>query len=370
MEYRWQVIAPGSSWMKKRRSLATLSDVARTAGVGVGTASRVLNGGINVSPKTLKRVEAAIERLGYLPNHAARVLKGGRTRIVGLLVPSIADSFFARCAESAERVARRYDSLLIVAVINNERGAEINSLNILMSHRPDGLLIVPSDFANEEFARFVGNSTVPIVTLDRPLFGSGCASVITDNFDAARKATHHLIGHGYQRILCFGREPKLYTIQERVRGYRQAMKEAGLSPLVDTSLSADGSSAPRSLAAHLNSFRPPRAIFTLKNSSTVAALQALQLLKVAVPSRVALLGFDDFELAGTLRPSISVVQQPMEEVGQKAAEILFAQLEHARGFRRSSGLSPEPVVLENRLVLRKSCGCRSSRGEISQASST
>ena len=342
--------------MKRKGSHATLSDVARMAGVGVGTASRVVNGGMNVSPKTLKKVESAIRQLEYKPNHAARILKGGRTKTVGLLVPSIADSFFARCAEAAEKVARLHDSLLIVAVTNNEHDTEMNSLNVLMRHRPDGLLIVPSDFADEEFARFIRSSTIPIVTLDRPLFGSGCVSVITDNFEAARKATLHLTKHGYKRILCLGREPELYTIQERLRGYRQAMEEAGLFPLVDTSLNEDKSAAARSLAAHLKSPRPPEAIFTLKNSSTVATFQTLQQLKVTIPSQLALLGFDDFELAGTLRPSISVIQQPIEEVGRKAAEILFAQLEDAHFTKRSGGFDPEPVVLENRLVLRKSCG--------------
>jgi LacI family transcriptional regulator len=343
--------------MKKRGSHATLSDVARLAGVGVGTASRVVNGGINVSPKTLKKVESAIRQLEYKPNHAARILKGGRTKTVGLLVPSIADSFFARCAEAAEKIARLHDSLLIVAVTNNERDAEMNSLNVLMRHRPDGLLIVPSDFADEEFARFIRSSAIPIVTLDRPLFGSGCASVITDNFEAARKATNHLIKHGYRRILCFGREPELYTIQERLRGYCHAMEEAGLAPLVDTSLNQDDkASVARSLAMHLKSSQAPEAIFTLKNSSTVTTFQALQRLKVAIPSQVALLGFDDFELAGTLRPAISVIQQPIEEVGKKAAEILFAQLEDAHFTKRSTGFDPEPEMLESRLMLRKSCG--------------
>lgn len=340
--------------MKRRSSHATLSDVARLAGVGVGTASRVVNGGLNVSPKTLKKVESAIRQLEYKPNHAARILKGGRTKTVGLLVPSIADSFFARCAEAAEKVARQHDSLLIVAVTNNEHDAEMNSLNVLMRHRPDGLLIVPSDFADEEFARFIRKSVIPIVTLDRPLFGSGCASVITDNFGAARKATTHLIKHGYKRILCFGREPELYTIQERLRGYCHAMEEAGLSPLIDTSLNEDIASASRTLAGHLKGSRAPEAIFTLKNSSTITTFQILRQLKVAIPSRIALLGFDDFELASTLRPPISVIQQPIEEVGKRAAEILFTQLEGAHFTKRSD--TPEPVVLENRLVLRKSCG--------------
>lgn len=339
--------------MRKSNSHPTLSEVARLAGVGVGTASRVVNGGVHVSAGTMRKVKSAIQQLGYMPNHAARVLKGGRTKTIGLLVPSIADQFFASCAEAADKIARAHDSLLIVAVTRNQCGDEMSSLEVLMRHQPDGLLIVPSDPENKELAKFVRNSSIPVVTLDRPLFGSGCSSVLSDNFEAARKATLHLIEHGYKRILCFGSEPELYTIRERLRGYRQAMEEAGLQPLVDTGLD-DMVLAFLSLPAQLKSRRPPDAVFTLKNSSTSAVVQVLRQLRVSIPSRLALLGFDDFELAATLHPSISVVQQPIEDLGRTAAELLFAQLEG----HPSKKTQREPIVLPNRLVLRRSCGCK------------
>jgi LacI family transcriptional regulator len=344
--------------MRKTNVHSTLSDVARMAGVGLATASRVVNGGTNVSPTTFKKVESAIRELGYIPNEAARILKGGRTKTIGLLIPSIADSFFANCTEAAGAVARLHDSLLIVGVSNNLPDTEMSSLDVLMRHRPDGLLIAPSDPASERLALFMRNSSMPIVTFDRPLVGGGCASVITDNFVAARNATIHLIEHGYKRILCFGGEAELYTIKERLRGYRHAMEEAGLPLLIDTALSDDAASTERSLKSHLASRKPPHAVFTLKNSATIAVFQALQRLGVSVPSSVALLGFDDFDLASTLRPSISVVQQPIEDVGRKAAELLFAQLGRIHGGHRSSKPKYEPMVLSNRLLVRNSCGCK------------
>jgi LacI family transcriptional regulator len=328
------------------------------AGVGLATASRAVNGGTNVSPATLKKVESAIRQLGYMPNGAARILKGARTKSVGLLVPSIEDSFFASCAEAAGRVARLHDSLLIVAVSNNQRGTEMSSLDVLMRHRPDGLLIAPSDPSSVRLRSFIKNRSVPIVTFDRPVLGDKCASVLTDNFVAARNATIHLLEHGYKRILCLSGDAELYTIKERLRGYRQAMEEVGGPLLIDTTLTDDASSVERLLQSHLGSRRPPQAIFTLKSSATIAIFQALQRLGVSIPSTVALLGFDDFALAGTLRPSISVVQQPIEEVGRNAAELLFAQLGHMPGGNRSRNLRYEPLVLANRLFLRNSCGCK------------
>ncbi len=344
--------------MIQERSPATLTDVARSAGVGIGTVSRVVNGGIHVSPGTLKKVEAAILQLGYLPNHAARVLKGGRTKTIGLLVPSIADSFFANCAEAAGDVARSHGCLLIVAISSNQHNAERNSLDVLMQHRPDGLLIVPTDSQGKPLLRFMKSVSCPVVIFDRPLLGSDCSSVSTDNCEAAFAATTHLIEHGYRRILCFGSEPRLFTIRERLRGYTQAMEDAGLPSLVDTNLHEDGSTAEQLLRGHLGSKQPPDAVFTLKNSATVATFLALRKLKVAIPEQIALLGFDDFDLAGALQPSVSVVQQPVKDVGQKAAELLFMQLGHKYSAESGRQPVPETVVLPSRLVLRESCGCK------------
>jgi LacI family transcriptional regulator, galactose operon repressor len=197
----------------------------------------------------------------------------------------------------------------------------------------------------------------PVVTFDRPLFGSNCASVISNNFEAAYEATMHLIEHGYKRILCFGGEPELYTIQERLQGYRQAMKKAELPLFIDTILGDDTTAALGILRTHLRSRQQPDAVFTLKNSATIVTFQALQRLKIPIPSRLALLGFDDFELSTTLQPAISVVQQPIEEIGQRAAELLFSRLERSHSSKYLARNNPEPSVLANRLVLRDSCGC-------------
>lgn len=344
----------------KSASLATLTDVAREAGVGLATASRVINGGVNVSPATLKIVQKAIRRLGYKPNHAARVLKGGQTKTVGLLVPSIADTFFASCAEAAEKVARAHDSLLIFAVSNNDRDLEASTLGVLMRHRPDGMLIVPADATDRRFLSFMRQSSIPIVTFDRPV--RGCSSVLTDNFEAARLATAHLVGHGYKRILCLGLDPDLFTIRERLRGYCQAMEEAGLPPIIDTLPGKGIDAAEQSLKAHLAGTHPPDAIFSLKNSATIETFRLLQSFRITIPTRMALLGFDDFELAETLRPSISVIAQPVESIGRRAAELLFARLGSATGSHPGRKLASEQIVLPSTLTLRRSCGCEARTG--------
>lgn len=335
----------------------TLTEVARKAGVGTTTVSRVINGGDRVSPKTLARVLRVIETLGYSPNQAARTLKGHRTKTIGLVIPSIADPFFSSCAEAAQAVARSNDSLLIVTTTQNDPHAEIESLDVLIRHRTDGLLIAPADSHDSALRDLLKRVVIPVVAIDRPVYNSMIASVVADNFQGAHIATRHLIEHGYKRIVCLTGESTLYTIRERINGYREAIKSAGLECLLDTSVK-DYKSTEDAIKSLLFGANPPDAIFALKNSTTIYAFEALQKLNISVPDEVALLGFDDFELASTVRPSISVIEQPVEEMARIAAELLFKQLLHGvKNPQHVRSEQTEVIKLETRLIRRSSCGC-------------
>lgn len=342
--------------MKKSKH-PTLSEVARIAGVGTTTVSRVINGGHRVDPKTLVRINRIIDSLGYMPNQAARILKGDRTRMIGFIIPSIADPFFSSCAEAAQVVARTNESLLIVLTTQNDPQSEVDSVNVLLRHRADGFIIAPTNSRSEVLRNLLGRISVPVVVMDRPIVGSTIPSVVADNFTAAQLATQHLIDHGYKRIACLTGEASLYTIHERIRGYRKTMKAAGLRSILDTSIK-DYKSAEGAMKTMFASANPPDAIFTLKNSTTIHTFEALQKLNVSIPDTVALLGYDDFELADSVRPSISVIQQPIDEIGRVAAEILFKRMSdyHSPGGPAAATRS-EQVQLNVRLVCRSSCGC-------------
>jgi LacI family transcriptional regulator len=341
----------------KKSTLPTLSEVARQAGVGNTTVSRVINGGERVSPKTLAKVRRVIEALGYRPNQAARVLKGDRTKTIGLMIPSLADPFFSSCAEAAQAVVRANDSLLIVTATQNDPHTEIENLNVLISHRVDGLLLAPANSRSQALCELVNRLSIPVVTIDRPIFNSSVSSVVTDNFKGARSATQHLIEHGCQRIICLTGETTLFTIHERVRGYRAAVGAAGLPCTVNTTIK-DYRSAEYAIESLLAGPNCPDAFFTLKNSTTIYAFEVLQKLNVAMPKPIALLGFDDFELATTLRPSVSVVQQPVEEIGRAAAELLFEKFPgSANGALATRSTKARRVLFETQLIRRSSCGC-------------
>ena len=343
--------------MKKKNAHPTLSQVARKAGVGTTTVSRVINGGDRVSPKTLAHVRHVIETLGYMPNQAARTLKGHRTKTIGLVIPSIADPFFSSCAEAAQAVARAHDSLLIVTVTGNDPPTEIENLNVLIRHRVDGLLIVPANTQSRALCDLLDRVAVPVVTIDRPIADSSVVSVVCDNFKGAITATQHLIDHGYKRIVCLTGEDTLYTIRERIRGYRKAVASVHL-PCIFGAPVKDYKSAEAAIKSLLDGANPPDAIFATKNSTTIYAFEVLQRLNIAVPQSIALIGFDDFELASTVRPSISVIQQPVEEIGRRAAEILFEQLAGERKTASSGGSKQAlQIKLQTCFIPRSSCGC-------------
>lgn len=340
----------------KKSPHPTLSQVARKAGVGTTTVSRVINGGYRVSPETLENVRRVIQMLGYTPNQAARTLKGHRTKTIGLIIPSIADPFFSNCAEAAQAVARTNDSLMIVVTTSNDPRSEMENLDVLIRHRADGLLIVPANSQSELLRDLIERVAVPVVAIDRPISDSAITCVVCDNFRGAITGTQHLIDHGYKRIVCLTGESTLYTIRERMRGYRKAVETARLPCIFDTTVK-DYKSAEYAIKSLLDGPNPPDAIFATKNSTTIFAIEVLQALNVPVPQSVALLGFDDFELASTVRPSISVIQQPIEEIGRRAAEILFDQMSEERKSGGVISAKPAQIKLQTRLIRRSSCGC-------------
>ena len=343
--------------MTKKSKHPTLSEVAKKAGVGTTTVSRVINGVERVEPKTMARVQQAIQALGYMPNQAARVLKGHRTRTIGFVIPSIADPFFSNCAEVLQAIARSNDFLVIVLTTQNDSATERDAVNILTQHRVDGFVIAPADSESEALRSLLLRLPVPIVALDRPVAGALVPSVVANNFDGAQHATRHLIKHGYKRIVCLTGEINLYTIRERVRGYCDAIESAGLEPVLETSIH-DYESAEHVIKKMFHSPNPPDAIFTLKNRTTIDTFEALQKLGISIPKTVALVGYDDFQLAGTVRPAITVVQQPIYELGHVAAQLLFERLLSSPASGGSALTnSPQQVQLKTRLIRRSSCGC-------------
>ncbi len=330
-----------------------LSDVARLAGVGNTTVSRVLNGHLNVSEETNRRVKQAISDLNFSPNRIARSLKGATSGMIGMIVPSISDMFFSQCAEAVESVARENGSLLIVMASHDDPLIEFENLQLLLVHRVDGLILASAQTRNTKLHEELSGLSVPVVGLDRPLREAGISSVISENREGAKAATEHLLSHGYDKVLCIHVRPELYPIQERLHGYTEAMREAGLTPLLYKAENAGDAEA--CLKKYMDRTGGTVAVFAANNLAARFTWEALRSLHLAIPSQVAMFCFDDFDLADSLTPPMSVVQQTVNDLGRTAAELLFQRM---RG--QADDITHEntdPLRLPTQLVIRESCGC-------------
>jgi LacI family transcriptional regulator len=328
--------------------------------VAIMTVSRVVNGGSYVSPATEKRVRTAIRRLGYTPNEAARMLKGQRARMIGLVVPDLADSFFATCANAVQEVAGSHGYMTLIVTSGRSVETESDEIAMMAARRIAGLLIVPSRSGADKRLRELEQAEIPLVALDRTLEGIDAGQVIVENAGGAEEAVRHLIGHGHRRVVCIGYDAKVYTIHQRILGYRRAMKEAGLKAEMWTNLTtAPGTEA--LLRRLMSQPDRPTALFSLNNVTTIHALQAVRAMQLRLPSDLAMIGFDDFELAPLLDIPLTTVRQPALELGRSAARMLFDMIRQSGD--GATGSKPDRrIVLPTQLILRASCGCNHHSG--------
>jgi LacI family transcriptional regulator len=331
-------------------SKARMQDVAKLAGVASMTVSRVLNNSGPVTQETRQRVHQAIKTLNYRPNPFARSLRREKSNSIGIIVPNFYDPFFANCAHAISMVAKKHHFSVSVATSEEDSRIEFTEASLMASNRVAGIAVIPAAMGKSRLNRPEFHAT-QIVTLDRPIQGHRFNSVLVENEQGSAAAVKHLIGHGFKKIVYLGLSERLYTINARYQGYRTAMLQAGLAP--DQSFIC--SSQEETLAAirkTMASRRTPTAFFMSNNLVTRHALHALSQLNLSIPDDVAVVGFDDFEMADIFNPAITVVRQPALELGNVAAELLFSRIQDKNGPENG-----QQIVLPVDMIVRQSCGC-------------
>ncbi|MGA7916514.1 MAG: LacI family DNA-binding transcriptional regulator [Candidatus Acidiferrales bacterium] len=337
---------------RRGTSPPTIQDVARECGVGKMTVSRVINGGNLVSAATAARVRAAIRKLGYEPNEAARLLKGQASHTIGLIIPDLADTFFSTCAHAVQQFAAKQHYLTLLLASERDRDSEARELAMMKSRNIAGILLVPTSPDSIGQLRDVRARGLPVVMMDRTFPGLDAGEVMVENAQGARKAVNHLVEHGHRSILCVGYDSQFNSIGERIQGYEKAMMEAGLRPEL---IIADEPAAlvPR-LLKQLRGAKRPTALFSLNNVTTLNVLQTLQRENIRVPDEVAIIGFDDFEMAGLLSVPLTAVRQPAAELGRSATRMLLDWIRSGSPDLRAVN---QRILLPTELVIRRSCGC-------------
>jgi LacI family transcriptional regulator len=329
-----------------------IKDVARHAGVSVGTVSNVINHPDQVAAETRDRVLAAIDRLGYVRSEAARHLRAGQSRFLAMLVLDMANPFFVQVASGAEQAAREAGVRVMLCDSANDPAQEADYLSLFAEQRVRGVLVTPvGSGSGLDVLRRQG---IPFVLVDRVApSGQGC-SVSVDDVAGGRMAAAHLADHGHRQIGYVSGPMSLAQCRDRRTG---ALAELTARGLPEDALShiesgrmdvAAGRDAGRRL---LNLSRRPSAVFCANDLLALGVLQALYAAGVSVPGEMAIIGYDDIEFAAAAAVPLSSVRQPSEQMGRIAAGLLLEEAGDDPAGHQHRG-----VVLEPELIVRDSTG--------------
>lgn len=332
--------------------MVTITDIARRARVSPSTVSHVINGTRPVSPAARRRVEAAVAATGYRPNPLARSLRSGRTHTLGLLLPDSGNPFFAEVGRAIQLAA--FDAGLAVFLCNTENDPERERQAVaeLVRARVDGLVLVAVDGRGDAL-RTLARHGVPVVVMDRERPELPLDTVLTDHRDGGRQATRHLAALGHRRIGFVAGPAGLSPSELRLAGHRDALAAAGLP--AERSLVRHGDFHPESGRAAARALlalpRPPTAIVAANDLMALGVLRAAADAGRQVPRDLAVVGYDDIELAAYTVPPLTTVAQPRREMGREAVRLLANRL-------AARHLPPQQALLPVTLTVRQSCGGR------------
>jgi LacI family transcriptional regulator, galactose operon repressor len=326
-----------------------MRDVAALAAVSLKTVSRVVNGEPTVAPELAERVRAAAAQLSYQPNLTASNLRRGdkKSFTIGLLVQDVANPFSAAIFRAVENVASAAGVSVLASSLDEDPARERTLASELVGRRADGLIIMPAG-QDQSYLRLEQQSGTALVFIDRPPRLLAADSVIADNHGGTVDAMRYLLDRGHRRIAFVGDLESIESAQQRYAGYADALSRAGLSPdphLVRHNVHSQ-EVAQAVCTELLTAQDPPSALFTAQNLITTGAVRALR--ARGLERQVALIGFDDFELADLLQPAVTVVAQDPAAMGRLSAEILLSRIGSGADF------APTQRVVPTRLIVRES----------------
>jgi len=332
--------------MPTKKRTVTIQDVAKKAGVSISTVSRVLNAKVDVASETQERVLSVIDELGYTSNLAARSMRSRRNNLLGLVVPDIGFPYSIEIMKGVDRAIAEssFDLLLYTTGGIHKPGTasrEHHYVSLLNNSLTDGVLVVASS-ASEFF------TNAPIVAVDPHLIDPNYPSVQGTNYHGALNAMEYLLGLGHRRIGFIGGRPEIMSSGRRLKGYRDALTQAGIE--IDESLTLPGDFSTKTgyerTLELLSLSSPPTAIFASNDQSAIGVLQAAEEKGVNVPEELSLIGFDNISEAGYL--GLTTIDQHLAEMGYVATQMLIKLV-------NGEQLDSKVYKMPTELIERKSC---------------
>ena len=328
-----------------------MREVAAAASVSIGTVSNVLNSPAKVAPATVARVQAAIDQLGFVRNDAARQLRAGRSRSVGLVVLDVGNPFFTDVARAAERRAGEHNLTVLLGTSDDDRQRERTYVDAFDEQRVFGLLITPIGDELERLLALHRRGT-PVVLVDRDGTGTPFDSVAVDDVTGGRLAVEHLCEIGCRRVAFVGGPPELRQVRDRRAGAQLAVADVAGAQLEIIATQALTVLEGRRVGEMLRARSPrtrPDAVFCANDLLAIGALQALSLAgELRVPDDIALVGYDDIDFARSAVVPLTSIRQPTQAIGSTAIDLLIAAAEQPAEHH------PDHVVFRPELVVRES----------------
>ncbi|QRI66638.1 LacI family DNA-binding transcriptional regulator (plasmid) [Shinella sp. PSBB067] len=337
---------------------ATITDVAKAAGVSKATVSKFLNGTHYVSQETKERIAAAVTELGYAPNRVAQGLSLKRSHTIGLVVANIGNPFYAELIRGAEEVAAARGYTLLLASTDGEPKRESTIVNAMRQRQVDGIAFASVRLADREVTALAKDG-VNVVLASRHLPDAEVDMVLVDSVKGAKLAVNHLLQHGHRSIAYVGGPLSIAQFQERLKGWRDALAAAGIQPPATHELSLDRMDVEAGHQAGLRLLKlenPPTAIFAATDNLAFGIMQACDEMNCAIPGDLALVGFDAVPFGVVSRSPLTSVDGSGLTIGQRALQLLIDRIE--RDQRAPSENRQVRMVLQPTLCIRRSCGCR------------
>ena len=334
--------------MVKRTAISSMKDVARLAGVSLGTVSNTLNRPEQVGEETQERVKAAIAKLGWVPNETARQLRAGKSRSIGLIIMDIGNPFITDLTRGVEQVATAAGYTVMLSNSDGDPVRERAHLAALLQQRVRGVVLAPIGL---DWDDSLVRSGIPLVVADRAVTTSIACTVAVDDFEGGRVAAAHLIEQGHTRVAFVG-GPTVQQVRDRREGAQRAMlmvtRRAELQHIATDELTIGaGRRAAESIGA-MPAYRRPTGVLCANDLIAIGLLQGLVHHGLRVPEDVAVVGYDDIQFAAAAAVPLSSVRQPREQLGRTAAEQLLAEIAAAEGdtphIHRHVRFTPELIV--------------------------
>jgi len=329
--------------------VATIRDVAQSAGVSPTTVSHMINQTRHVSVEVTARVRASMLELGYRPNALARSLRRGETGTIGMILPDSSNPYFAEVGHAIESEAFSHGYSLILCNSEGDQDKESFYTRVLMEKQADGIMFISSGVEDSSIRMLLGLH-IPLVVIDRMCGNLAIDVVLSDNYRGGYDAAEYLAGLGHRRIGMITGPTRVTPSAEREAGFRQALSDRGME-MDDSLIVAGAFSAQTGYHAALmllNRIQPPTAIFASNDMMALGSLRAAYEHGLRVPEDLSLIGFDDIELASYVVPPLTTMSQPKDKIGRAAVDLLVRRIENPER-------APERIVFPSSLVLRSSC---------------